>query len=152
MAGYGKASTFVELILTVLLVGIFALIAVPSLNIAALSRQKADYLAGRIITDLRRTRRMAISEAAGNTVGFSLNMVGTEPYSSYKIVNLNTLTTVDTHTIDSSVSCTGRENFGFGPLGNLLDAGAAELTVSTEDRIFTITVTPSTGMVKCTEN
>lgn len=152
MASPGKAFTLVELILTVLLVGIFAVIAVPRLNIAAISKQKADYLARKIVTDLRRTRRMAISDAAGNSAGFSLNMVGSEPYSSYEIVNLNTLATVDTHAIDLSVSCTGRENFSFAPLGNLSDAGTAELTVSAEGRTFTITVTPATGIVKCVKN
>ena len=83
MAGQRKAVTLVELILIVMLVGIFAVIAVPRLNIAAISKQKADYLAKKIVTDLRRTRRMAISDAAGNSVGFSLNMVGSEPDSSY---------------------------------------------------------------------
>jgi len=152
MAGQRKAVTLVELILIVLLVGIFALIAVPRLNIAALSRQKVEYQTRKIVTDLRRTRRMAISDAAGNSAGFSLNMVGSEPYSSYKIVNLNTSTTVNSHTINSAVNCTGRENFSFAPLGNLSDAGTAELTVSAEGRIFTITVTPATGMVKCVKN
>jgi len=152
MAGLKKAFSLIELLLIVVFIGIFALIAVPRLNIAATSKQKADYLARKIVTDLRRTRRMAISDAANNSAGFSLNMVGAKPYSSYEIVNISTSATVDSHTIDSAVSCTGWDTFSFGPLGNLLATGNKTLTVSAEGKTFTITVTPATGMIKCSEN
>jgi len=152
MAGLKKAFSLIELLLIVVFIGIFALIAVPRLNIAATSKQKADYLARKIVTDLRRTRRMAISDAANNSAGFSLNMVGAKPYSSYEIVNISTSATVYSHTIDSAVSCTGWDTFSFGPLGNLLATGNKTLTVSAEGKTFTITVTPATGMIKCSEN
>ena len=147
-----KAVTLTELIIAVMLVGIIALISLPRLNFAVISRQKADTIAGRIVTDLRRTRRLAISDAANNNNGYALNMVGASPYSSYEIVNLDTSATVDTLSVDSQVSCTGGAAFKFGPLGNLLPASGTQLTLSAQGKSFTITIISATGAVKCTEN
>ncbi len=146
------AYTIVELIIIVLFLGVLAAIAVPKLNFSAIFKQQADCLARKIVTDLRRTRTLAISDAASNTDGFAMNMTGSSPYTGYEIVNLNTEETVDSHTIDSDVSCTGGDEFQFGPLGNLLSGSDTELTVSAPGKTFTITITSATGMVKCTEN
>ena len=152
MARQKGAFTLVELILIVLFVGICALIAVPRLSFSVISRQKADGVAGKIVADLRRTRTLAVSNAANNTAGFALNMTGTTPYFAYEIVNLDTGTTIDSHIINSDVSCTGGKQFKFGPLGNLLSGSDTELTVSVEEKTFTITIISATGIVKCTEN
>jgi len=146
------AFTLAELILMVLFVGIFAVVAVPRLNFSAVSRNKADTATGKIVTDLRRTRRLAISDAANNTAGFALNMTGAGPYTGYEIKNLDTDATVDSHIIDSAISCTGGSTFEFGPLGNLLTGSDTQLTVSASGKTFTITITTATGMAKCTEN
>ena len=117
-----RAFTVIELILIVIFIGAFAAISIPRLNFAIISRNKADVVARKIVTDLRRTRRMAISDAADNTYGFELRMVAPVPYTSYKITDRAIPpTTVDTLTIDSSVSisCPGVPFFLFGPLGNL---------------------------------
>ena len=145
------AFSLVELILIVAFLGIFAVIAVPRLNFAAITKHKAEATATKFVTDLRRTRRMAISDAANNTQGFQLKMVGSAPYTVYEIVNLDTSGTVDSHTIDSDISCTGGDEFSFGPLGNL-KAGDTQLTIAAEGKTFTITIIPATGMTKCVEN
>jgi hypothetical protein len=129
-----------------------AAIAIPRLSLSTLSKQKADCLAQKVVTDLRRTRRLAISNAAGNTAGFRMNMTGSSPYTGYDIVDANSAETVDSHTIDSSVSCTGGNEFRFGPQGNLLSGSATQLVISAGGKTFTIDVTSATGMVKCTEN
>jgi type II secretory pathway pseudopilin PulG len=147
-----RAFSLVEAILAVLFIGIFVAIAAPRLNFAIISKNKAEITAKKIVTDLRRTRRMAISDAAENTRGFKLNMVGPNPYTGYAIENNDTLETVDSHTIDSVISCTGGSMFDFGPLGNLKPASDTRLTVSAEGKTFTITIVPATGMIKCTEN
>jgi len=154
MARQKKAVTVIELVLIVLFLGIFAAIAVPRFNFATISRKKADCQARKIVTDLRRTRALAISDAANNTDGFALNMTGGSPYTGYEIEDLNTSTTITngTFSIDSAISCTGEANFQFGPLGNLKAGIDAQLTVSAEEKIFTITVIEATGTVKCTEN
>ncbi|MHC4424864.1 MAG: pilus assembly FimT family protein [Planctomycetota bacterium] len=146
------AYSLVELLIVVIFLGILAAIAVPRLNFSATSKHKADTISRKIVADLRRTRRLAISDAANNTAGFTLNLTGSSPYSGYEIENLNTAETVDSHTIDSSISCTGGAAFQFGPLGNLKAGSDTQLTVSASGKIFTITIAAATGMVKCTEN
>ena len=154
MARQKKAVTVIELLLIVLFLGIFAAIAVPRFNFSAILKQKADTTARKIVTDLRRARRLAISDAANNTDGFALNMTGGSPYTGYEIVNLNTSTTITngTFSIDSAISCTGGDEFQFGPLGNLLAGSDTQLTVAAEEKTFTITIISATGTVKCVEN
>jgi Tfp pilus assembly protein FimT len=152
MARQKGAFTLVELILIVLFVGILAFIVVPRMNLSAISKQKAETTARKIITDLRRTRRLAISDAANNTAGFALKMTGSSPYTGCEIENLDTAETVDTHTINSTITCTGGSEFNFGPLGNLLSGSDTQLSVEAPGRTFTITITSATGMIKCTEN
>ena len=148
------AFSFVEMILIVAFLGIFAVIAVPRFNFAIISRQKADTFAWKIVTDLRLTRRLAISDAANNTKGFELKIVGSPPYNTYEIENVDTHTTVASHTLDSgvSISCPAGPRFIYGPLGNMKAGSGTELTVSAGDRSFRITINSATGTVKCVEN
>lgn len=152
MARQKRAFTLIEVILVVLFLGIMAAIAIPRLSLSVSSKQKADCLARKIVTGLRRTRRLAISNAADNTAGFKLNMTGSSPYTGYDIVDANSAETVDSHTINSAVSCTGGDEFEFGPLGNLLSGSDTQLVISAGGKTFTIDITSATGMVKCTEN
>ena len=152
MAARRAAYSLAEMIVVVLILGAIAFIAIPRLNFAALHHKQASTIAKKIVTDLRRTRTLAISYAANNTVGYRLQMVGSSPYTSYNIVDANSRTTVDTLTIDSPISCTGGSIFKFGPLGNLLsDSSATPITVSSsEGATYTITVISATGIVQCT--
>ncbi|MBN2590284.1 MAG: hypothetical protein JXA96_10515 [Sedimentisphaerales bacterium] len=146
------AYSFVEMIIVVIFLGIIAAIAVPRFNFSITSKQQADALAWKIVTDLRRTRMLAISNAAENSVGFALDTTGSSPYTGYEIRNLNTSEIIETFTIDSNISCTGGENFQFGPLGNLLTGSNSQLVVSSSGKTCTISIIPATGMVKCEEN
>ena len=154
MAKKIKAFSMVELIIIVAIVAALTFIAVPRLGFTALRRKQADTVAKKIVTDLRRTRRLAISDAANNTDGFALNMTGGSPYTGYEIENLSTSTIITngTFSIDSAISCTGGANFQFGPLGNLKEGSGTQLTVEAEEKTFTITVISATGTVKCTED
>lgn len=147
-----KGFSLVEAVMVVFFIGILAAIAVPRLNWAVISRYKAEATAKKIVTALRRVRGLAISDAANNTVGFALRLLGPGPYTGYEIVNLDTAATVDSHTIDSEVTVTGDAyEFDFGALGNLTSANT-QLTVSAEGKTFTITVIRATGTVKCEES
>ncbi len=152
MAKKIEAFSLVELIIIVAIVAALTFMAVPRLGFTALRRKQADTVAKKIITDLRRTRRLAISDAANNTDGFALNMTGGSPYTGYEIEDLSTSTIITngTFSIDSAISCTGGASFQFGPLGNLT-GGGTQLIVEAEDKTFTITVISATGTVKCTE-
>ncbi len=145
MAGKKTGFSLIELIVIVLIVGALTFIAVPRMNFAALYRKQAHTVAKKIATDLRRTRTLAISNAATNPTGFTLRITG----STYQIIDDSNSVTVDTQTIDSHISCGGGNEFRFGPLGNLRTAGTP-LTVSAEGRTYTITVISGTGIVQCT--
>ena len=148
------AFSFIELILIVMILGIFAAIAVPRFNYALITKQKSENITRKIVTDLRLTRELAISDAANNTQGFELKMIGSAPYSTYEIENADTGTTVASHTLDSnvSISCPTGTTFAYGPLGNLETGSATQIIISAEDRNFNITINPATGAIKCVEN
>jgi len=154
MAKNKGAHSLIELIIFVMFLGILAAISVPRMTFFIISKQKAETFANQVVTDLRRTRRLAISDAATNTDGYELNMTGGGPYTGYEIVNLKTSTTITngTFSIDSDISCDGGANFQFGPLGNLKIGSATQLTVTDGVKTFTITITSATGMVKCVES
>ena len=153
MAKNKTAYSLIELIVFVLFLSIFAAITVPKMTFFIISKQKAETFANKVVTDLRRTRRLAISDAATNTDGYELNMTGVGPYTGYEIVNLKTSTTITngTFSIDSDISCDGGASFQFGPLGNRKPGSGTQLTVTDGEKIFTIDIT-LIGMVKCTEN
>jgi type II secretory pathway pseudopilin PulG len=148
------AYSLTELIVIVAVIAVMALIAVPRLQFAALHGQQADTVARKIVTDLRRTRRLAISNAATNSKGFELIMVPPAPYATYEIEDGDTHTVVDSQSIpsDIAVTCSGSHEFRFGPLGNLKSGSGTDLAVSAEEKSFTITVDPATGMITCTED
>ncbi|MBN2181865.1 MAG: hypothetical protein JW715_08105 [Sedimentisphaerales bacterium] len=152
MAEKRTAYSLVELVIVVVFLGIIAAITVPKLNFSLISEQKADNVAWKIVTDIRRARSLAISSAANNTTGFALIMTGSVPYSGYEIQNLDTSATVDSHSIDSGISCTGGSRFEFGPLGNLLAGSDNQLVVSSSGKTFTIDIKAATGLTICTEN
>ncbi len=149
-----RAFSFVEVIIIVLFLGIFAAIAVPRLNRAAISKNKAQTTARKIVTDLRLTRRLAISDAANNTMGFELKMVGSVPYTAYEIENIKTHAIVASHALDSDVNIDSPMGirFMFGPLGNLKLGSGTELYIDGGEGSITITIIPATGAVKCVEN
>lgn len=146
------AFTLAELLIAVLFLGIFAYVAVPRLQTSIIERYKSKSAAQKIVTDLRLVRNLAITEAASNTAGFSLQMAGTSPYSGYTIVNLSNGQTVATHTIDAKISCSGGALFKFGPMGNLLSGSDTQLVVSSADKTSTIGIAAATGAVQCVEN
>jgi Tfp pilus assembly protein FimT len=147
------AFSLVELLIVVMFLGIFAVIAVPRFNFAIVSRQKAETVARKLVVDLRRTRGLAISDAANNSQGYELKMVGSVPYTAYEIENMDTHEIVDSHTTDGiTISCSTGHKFRFGPLGELKSGSATQMVISAQGKTFTITIIPATGLVKCTES
>jgi len=144
-----NAHTLVELIIIVAILGALAFIAIPRLRLAVLYGQQADTVARKIVTDLRRTRQLAISNAATEPNGFALNRDGL----TYEIVDgSGTPIPNGTFSIDPKITCSDGTIFQFGPLGNLKTGSHSRLAVSAGDKTFTISITPATGMIQCTEN
>jgi Tfp pilus assembly protein FimT len=155
------AFSLIELVIIVAFLGIIAFIAVPRLNFALISKQKAETTARKIVTDLRRTRRLAISDAANNTVGFALYMDGPGGAGSRTFYQIRDRSTgppsvLEQHAIDSNVTVTSdTKTIRFGPLGNILDSDTgfpSQMTVSAEGKICTIQFFIATGTIKCVEN
>jgi Tfp pilus assembly protein PilE len=142
-AGYSLA----EVIIVVLILGALTFIAVPRLNFGALRSRQAWTVAKTLVTDLRRTRTLAIVNAATNTTGFSLQISG----SNYQIIDDSNSATIDSLTIDSHISCAGDTQFLFGPLGSLRTGSGTGLTVSSDGKTYTISIVSATGIVKCTD-
>ncbi len=142
-----KAFTLVELIIVVLIIGIMAFITVPRMGFSIISGGKAQATAQRLAAAIRFTRTLAITNAATNTQGFSLNMTGS-PYSGFQIVNLQTNDVNQTGSLAAGISCSGDRQFQFGPFGNRI-GGTGSLTVSGGGKTYILTVVSSTGMVKC---
>ena len=147
-----KGYSLVELIIAVIFVAVIAAIAVPRVNFSITTAKGAEATARKIATDLRRTRQLAIADAAENSAGYRLRMNGSSPFKSYDIVNLKTSEVVDSHTIPSGINCNTGSNFRFGPMGNLLSGSDSLLNISGDNTSLTITITSATGMIKCTEN
>lgn len=181
MAKKCNAHTLVEVIVIVLILGALAFIAAPRLQYSTLYRKKADTVAKRIVTALRRTRRLAITNAATNTDGFALNRTSStfvtdlrhtrrlavtdaatsiegsvlsKTGSTFEIEDLSDSSTVanSTFTVESNINCSGGTSFQFGPLGNLKTGSDSQLIVSSNGRSFTINIIPATGIVQCTQN
>jgi Tfp pilus assembly protein FimT len=146
------AFTLAEMLIAVLFLGIFAYVAVPRMQTSIIELYKGKSAAQKIVTDLRLVRNLAITEAAGNSAGFALQMAGASPYSGYTIVNLANGQTVAAHSIDAKVSCSGGSLFKFGPMGNLLAGSDTQLVVSAAGKNSTIGITAATGAVQCVGN
>jgi len=151
MAKKRKAHTLIELIVILIILAALAVVAIPRLQFSTLYHKQADTVARKIVTDLRRVRQLAISNAATKPRGFALNITN----SNYKIVDVNDGAPIPngTFSIDSNIiTCSPcPTSFPFGPLGNLTGSDS-QLTVSTGDKTFTISITPATGMAQCTGN
>ena len=144
-----RAFTLVEVLVVVIILGALTVIAVPRLPVGALHRGKVEVAAAKIVADLRLTRQLAISNAATNARGFTLNMIGRAPYGAYEIVNESTRETVVSRVIDPVATCQGTSTFEFGPLGSLEDYYDPQLRVSADGKTVVISVVRATGMVKC---
>ena len=146
-----KAYTLAELIVIVVFIGILSAIAIPRIDFAIIRKNKAGTTSELIVAGLHRARRLAISDAAENSDGYSFEMDGSPPYSGFEIKNEDNNNTIDTFIFDTDVSVTLDNEFNFGPLGNLL-TNDTTINVAAEGRSYTIRVVPATGMIKCVKN
>jgi Tfp pilus assembly protein FimT len=144
--------TVAELVVVVLILGVLTYVAVPRLPFTARKRNLAESTAWKIVTDLRRTRSLAILHAATNPQGYALDVRRRGGRMAYQILDLSTSRIIDSQTVDPSVLCEGGPRFEFGPLGALKEGSDRALEVFAADHRFAIAVIPATGMVKCIQN
>ncbi|UCD50901.1 MAG: prepilin-type N-terminal cleavage/methylation domain-containing protein [Phycisphaerales bacterium] len=147
-----RGYTVAELLVVVLIIGVLAAVGVPRLQFGLRDRSQGSVTAWKIVTDLRRTRSLAILHAATNPQGFALNVRRQGKNTTYDLVDLSNSRVVESHAIDSSVVCEGGASFQFGPLGALKDGSDSSLELSLGPSTFELTVVPATGTVRCVEN
>ncbi len=143
-----NAVTLIEMLIVVLIISVLTFIAVPRMGMATVFKGKAQTSANQIAAAVRLCRSLAISNAAQNQQGFSLNFTGSGSYTGFQIVNLQTSQVVKSETIPAGVTYSGTAGFQFGPLGSRTDSGG-NLTVSAGGKTLVISVVSTTGMVKC---
>ncbi len=145
------AFSLVEMLILVIFVGALAMISVPRINLGIIDKKKADTASRKLLTDLRRARRLAISDAAVNADGYALTLKGSGPYKGYDIVNRKTSQVVDSHAFDPGIVCTADgKTYSFHPNGSLTSSGS-KIRLTSRGKTFALTLVPATGMVKCTE-
>jgi len=142
--------TLAELVVVVMFLGILAAIALPRLQFKVVQYRKVETAAYKLVADLRRTRSMALRDAATNNRGFGLQRIGS-PWTGYEISDLDSHAVIDTVTFDPSITVNGDNKYDFGPLGNLTTGGSA-ITLSADGKSYSITFVPATGAATCTEN
>jgi len=143
-----SATSFAEVIVVVLFIGILSAVAIPRWSCSVSKKTKAETISKKIVTEFRLNRRLSISDVVNNPSGYK--MVFFSNY--YHIKSRDTDEIIVENQIDPAISVTGAANFRFTPLGNLEPDDGTSVTVSSSDRSFTISIVPSTGMVTCTEN
>ncbi len=147
-----RAYTLVELLVVVMIAGILAAVAIPRLQFGYVHRSTTEAAAWKVVTDLRRARHLAITNAATKPDGYGLTIETTEGQSSYDIIDLGTSNVVDSHTLDSNITHSGQQSFQFNSLGALKDGSDSSVMLSSTDKTFTISVIPATGAVKCVQS
>ena len=147
-----RGHTLAELVVVVLILGALTCIAVPRLPFWARDRRQAEVEARKIVSGLRRTRSLAILQAATHPGGFALVIGRHGQATGYEILDLDNSAVVDSQTLASGVRCQGHSRFCFNGLGALKDSGRAFVDVSLADTTFAISVTPSTGAVQCVKS
>jgi prepilin-type N-terminal cleavage/methylation domain-containing protein len=145
-----KGFTLVELIVIVSIIGVITFIAVPRLVMATIALGRSQTGAEKIAAAIRHCRTLAISNANAYPQGFKVNMTGSGSYTGLQIINVQTSAVVESSTIPAKVTCTGANDFVFGPLGNRT-GDTDSLTVSGGGKTYLISVVTGTGMVKCTQ-
>jgi type II secretory pathway pseudopilin PulG len=143
--------SLIELLIVVIFIGIFAAVAVPRFNLAGVNTKKDEAFVRKLTTDLRKTRQMAISNAADNPNGFWLKIVGSSPNQTYEIRNIKTNTVVETFPVDSRISFSGTTQLSFTPLGTLNPITTVQMTVIGQSKRWVLDIYGYTGSVKCTE-
>lgn len=146
------AYSLVELILVIAIMGALTAVAVPRLQFDVVRSKQAEAFTHKISTDLRRTRSLALRDAATDPAGFALVLVGSTPHRHYEIRNTRTGEVIDRHAIDESLQVVGMNgsSLRFGPLGNLLDGSTRGIRISGGGVRMTVRVVTATGRVYVT--
>jgi prepilin-type N-terminal cleavage/methylation domain-containing protein len=140
--------TLTELVVTVMIMGVLAAVAVPRLQFQVVQRKKVTAAAYKLVADLRRCQSMALRDAATNAKGFRIEF---SDYS-YVLEDRDSEVTIDTCAVNPSISITADDKYEFGPLGNVTKGSGTPITLSANGKTYTISFVAATGAVKIAES
>ena len=141
--------SLIELLLAVLILAILAGILVPRAGWSLIGTLESETAAHQFAGYLKMARSLAITHASTNAEGYKVVLAPPSSYTSYRIVNADTLEYVKAQVnIPQGVTCTGNSEFQFTPLGNLTVPNERSVQFLKADDTTTVTVTPAGGRVK----
>ena len=135
----------------VALLAIMASIVVPRMGVDVIGKMEAETTARQFGHYLRLARSLAITHAGSNGQGYQVILLPAEPYTSYKIVNAQTLQDVkEAREIPPGVVCDGDREFLFTNLGDLAGASQKAVEFSKGQNHLAVKVWPAGGRIKVT--
>ncbi|MFH1395284.1 MAG: GspH/FimT family pseudopilin [Candidatus Omnitrophota bacterium] len=141
-----KGYTLIELLFIIAVIAVLAAVAVPRLGIPFTKKAKLRVTARSMLSGLRYTRRLAIT----NDENYRLNVNSSA--KEYEIYDAGNTQIGNTQTIDPAITISGDKDFIFEPLGNASSSSDTTISLSAEGTQITITVTVSTGRAVMTES
>ena len=138
----GKGFTLVELLFVIALLGIMASIVVPRMGWGTMGIVQSKTASREFANYLKLARSLAVTNASSNADGYTIDLLPSDPYTSYEVKNEETDVTVKGPiTIPTGVSCTGDATFNFTPLGQLNGGATKTVVFSKGGDTSTVTVT-----------
>ncbi|MBU0501878.1 MAG: GspH/FimT family pseudopilin [bacterium] len=134
--------TLIEVMIIVAVLGVITAIALPRFPI--LSAKTVETEARRIQSDLRLTRRLAITH--GNDYILEISPLSNE-YNIYNGSVAPANQVGETRTIKPSITASGDSTFTFESLGNAAAGSGTTLTLTSGSDAYDITITIATGRV-----
>ena len=135
--------SLIELLLTVALLAIIVSIAIPRAGWSTMGVVQSKTAARQFANYLKLTKSLAITNSATNNQGYKINLSPASPYTSYSIINADSMATVKGPIdIPTGVTCTGDAEFHFTPLGQLQLGSTITTQFTKSTDTSTVTVTP----------
>lgn len=147
-AASGKGFTLVEVLVVVMILAILASIVVPRAGWGTIGTMESATAGDQFAAYLRLARSLAITHASTNDSGYKVVLSEGSSFTSYRIVNADTSANVKASvSIPDGVTCTGDNEIGFTPLGNVTGGAERSVQFTKADDTTVITVAPASGRI-----
>lgn len=133
--------TLIEILFVVIVLAILAGIVIPRLGFEFTIKMKVKTAAQRLISDLRLTRRLAVT----NNENYRLDVDST--IKEYRIYDSGDTQVGATRSIDSNITISADKDFIFESLGNASVSSDISISLSAGGNQADIAVTTATGMI-----